>query len=483
MLVRVPALPSRLFFAVLSFIVASVLAPSIRAQQPNPPDPECKAADLDARFAFAKTADHQELVALEVRNISESTCSLGGGGGAMFNDSKQGHNIWTKECFDCTPAGKPNPEPYERSLALPPGGEAYRVYRWTTISTDVNSPCQDADWINTYINSDMYHGYLIIAPAFITKVCSSVQVSVYRLGSFVGSKPGESIPAEESREVKLTADKQDNFVGELIALHVDASNDGAPDRNSCLHLFVRVRSEKGETRFEEQRQPASCSNSAETPPNDTGRKEDLIRTDGFGMAAAGDYTIEVSELAGFTSDGIADMVTSNTLHLHFADASTLRREWSPLVRGLGIALNLDQREFPLGQDIHLHAALEDFKAKPVIFRADCSRPVTFQVFDARGQLIPSKGITPGYPTLELITCHGGRSQAFAKGEPIPLESTLREWGILPDHAGEYTLVATWNALSESEGPPPPDAIGKQLEVYAVVRSQPISFRIVAANNP
>jgi len=283
--------------------------------------------------------------------------------------------------------------------------------------------------------------------------------------------------------VKLTTDKQDNFVGELIALHVDASNDGAPDRNSCLHLFSRVRSESGDTRFEEQRRPASCSNSAEPPPNDTGRKEDLIRAHGFGMAPASDYTVEVSEFAGFTPEGIADMITSNPLHLHFADASTIKRDWSPLVRGLSIALNLDQREFPLGQDIHLHAAVEDFKAKPAIFWSDCSRPVTFQVFDARGQQIQSKGITPGYPTLELITCHGGWSKAFAKGEPVPMESTLREWGILPDHAGEYTLVATWHALSESEGPAPPDAIGKQLEVYAEVRSQPISFRIVAANNP
>jgi hypothetical protein len=139
---------------------------------------------------------------------------------------------------------------------------------------------------------------------------------------------------------------------------------------------------------------------------------------------------------------------------------------------------LDQDAYELGQDIHLHAVLEDFEATPVIYRSDCMRPVTFEVRDASGQLIKEKtGIATGYPTLQIMTCHGGMSLPFPKKEAFPMESTLREWGLLPDYPGNFTIVATWSALSECEQDPLPDALGRCLQSYAVVQSEPLTIHI------
>jgi hypothetical protein len=161
--------------------VAVVAALPAHAQDNQTPIVECKAADLDARFAFSRTADDHESVTIHLKNISQSACLLFGSG-PMFNDAKHGHNIWTRQCFECSPEGKPDLERQGHPLTLLSGAEAFQSYVWATVSAGEKAPCQDAGWINTYINADTQHQFLIIAPSLITKVCSDVHVSAFRLG-------------------------------------------------------------------------------------------------------------------------------------------------------------------------------------------------------------------------------------------------------------------------------------------------------------
>jgi hypothetical protein len=461
--------------ALLTFAVAglSLSIPACNAQVGNQSNPECTAADLDATFAFARTDDHYESIIFQVKNISNGVCTVRGGPGASFNDFRHGHNIWTESCFECGSTGDSNMERFSRVLELAPGAQAYRVDRWASSLIDAKSPCQEADGINTYVNSDMQHQYLIIAPTLITNVCSTVDVSGYRAGLF--GEPDATIAATEPI---LGTEKIINYPGELIVLHVAADNQGPLDKNSCPILFFRTRSERGDTRFEERFSRGACAGKV----NSAGMvSEDLAMTSGFGLAGAGSYSLDVSQLVGRSVAGMAVMRTSKPLQLHFADEASIKRDWSPIEDGIAIALNPDRDTYRVGQDIHLHVATQDFHATKTLYVEDCIRPVTIEVRDSLGNPIKSKGPTAGYPTLEILRCSGGRTMAFPKGKPVAWEPTLRELGILPDYAGEFTVVATWSALAESEAQIPPAGtvfLGRRLENYSVIRSLPVIFRII-----
>jgi len=470
------------------FVVGVLLAPllSARGQVATPSGRECKAADLDASFGLRRTADHHESVILHLKNISPTTCILRGGGpGSIFLNvslgpagSYAGMNIWTHECTECDADGKPNQERYDRVMALQAGGEAHKIYRWATESSDPKSPCMDADGMYTAVNSDVQQNLEVVAPEFISKVCSVVQVSAYRPGGGDDGGGAGSGGQANDREVALATDKANNFVEELIVLHITADNRGPLDKDGCPVLFFRVRSEKGATRFVQDARFHGCKTETAGTNDRMVVREDLIFANPFSMYEPGEYRLTLSELTGQAEDGRALMVTSPPLILHLADASILKRVWAPQIRGLSIAVNLDQADYELGQDVHLHAAVEDFDATPTIYRSDCERAVTFEVRDAGGHLVKQKNpVTPGYPTVVFMSCHVGMSFPFPKGKPFPIETTLREWGILPDQAGEYTVVATWNALRESPEPPPRNALGRSLDSYAVIRSQPVKFRI------
>lgn len=458
---------SALALLLLPLIALAWVAPAV-AQDGKVP--ECTAADLDVTFSFHRTSDHFESIVFHVHNISGRACVLQGGGpGAIFDDFKDGHNIWATLCFACTADGKQSEE-YGRVITLPAGGRAHKSYRWAAVSTDPKMPCLDADGLNTYINSDMNHEYLVIARSLITRVCSVVEVSTYALNA-EGSEHGDMPPGAGA--LKLTADKTDNIQGELVELHVEGQTPAAG--GACAPLFFRARAESGSTRFEER--DDACAKSADKTTNAVPLRADLHLNDGFGMTEAGNYTLEVSELAGWDVDGTALLARSKPLEMRFADPATLQRAWSPREKGLGIALNLDRELYEVGQDVHLHTVVEDFEAKPAIYSSNCSLAVSIEVRDAEGKLVPSRRFTPGYPIREIMTCHLGRTSLFAKHEPVPMESTLREWAMLPDQPGEYTVTATWTALRQVDGPIPKDSLGIPLEIYAVVRTQPVRFRI------
>jgi hypothetical protein len=175
---------------------------------------------------------------------------------------------------------------------------------------------------------------------------------------------------------------------------------------------------------------------------------------------------------------MAVMLRSDPLDLNILEESALKRDWSPSESGLRIAINLDRDTYSVGEDVHLHVATEDVSASKAIFWDDCVIPVRFEVWDAFGRQIKSRGPTDGYPTREFGgMCHHG-ALPFPKGKPVTWEHTLREWGILPDVPGEFTVVATWKAMADSDPRETgPHILRSALQNYAVVRSRTVTFRI------
>jgi hypothetical protein len=446
---------------------------------------KCKAADLNATFAFTTTDDGHQSVIFNVRNISSAGCLLRNGGVAGFGDLKLAHSIDTQSCFECDANGKPNFARLSRFLDLAAGAEAHSVYRWATASGDVNQPCEDVDDMSVYVDSnDQRHGYRIISESLITRVCSTVQISNFQDGS-LGLSDSEGLAAGQ-RAPTLTTDKTDNAPTELVVLHIGADTRGRLDKNFCPIIFLSTRSEDGETRFQELPWAQSCTNvgSAKFSPDGL-LKKDLIgpQSSTSGIGVPGKLTVTVSTLAGRTDAGLAVMLRSDPLNLRIVDESALKREWSPSESGLRIALNLDRDTYSVGEDVHLHVATEDVSASEAIVWNDCDIPVRFEVWDALGRQIKSRGPTNGYPTREFGgMCHGG-AIPFLKGKPVTWEHTLREWGILPDVPGEFTVVATWKAMAEpGTSDPKPHILRSALQNYAVVRSRAVTFRITKEHN-
>ena len=85
----------------------SIMSAALSFAQPSSPIPECKTADLDVTVQFLNDEPSDQVVALNFQNISEHSCILSGGIGAMFNDVRHGHNIWTKDCRNCSSEDRP----------------------------------------------------------------------------------------------------------------------------------------------------------------------------------------------------------------------------------------------------------------------------------------------------------------------------------------------------------------------------------------
>src|ERR1700678_2583761 len=112
---------------------------------------ECTAADLDASFKFTSNPPADQAVAINFRNVSELPCVLRGANGAMFNDVRNGHNIWTKECRNCSSDGN--------QLSVPPitlaiGETGHFLLHWKSASVDDCGECQEAGGFNTNVNND-----------------------------------------------------------------------------------------------------------------------------------------------------------------------------------------------------------------------------------------------------------------------------------------------------------------------------------------
>ena len=172
------------------------------------------------------------------------------------------------------------------------------------------------------------------------------------------------------------------------------------------------------------------------------------------------------------------MVASNVVHLKTLDPNTIPQTWSPESKGVAMSLSFDKATYPIGHDIPLRMAVENFSADADIISGElpCSAGFKFELRDSAGQLLtPSGG--------GFCTGHGAYAK-YPKGTVVPVRGfTLRGLGLLPSEPGKYTLVATWEAqIANPDGPAEApywvrDGQPSPFKPYAIVRSYPVTFNI------
>jgi hypothetical protein len=429
------------FAAISGFVLAFVsLRPIFATAQVTPSAvlPECKAADVDATFAFIESQDSESL-AVVYRNISRQACNPGGPIGPGFGNFREGHSVSTKDCFDCAQG-----EPYSGQMvqSLDRGAVAHVLYRWKSRNEE-SSSCAETGLLNTYVGRDTQHQFLVVAPSLITHVCSDVSVSSFLAGdvSNAGSGIGERL--------NLGIERNEHYRGEPFVLHVraeDANRALSLDEDSCPKLFLRTRASSGDTRFEEIRSRRTCkANSTGSAGRTLEIDMEGERTSAAGWLGLGDYTVQVALAGETTASGEVRMVASNVISLRFFDPAEVSWNWGARTNGAAVALNLDRDTFLRGEAIPLHIAREDFEAPQTIYTSECDE-VYVEARDAdMNRLTSGQGPT-------ICTGHGWPPQAFPKQRVVTKELRLtmfdllsgdRDIGLLPNFEGIYYLAVKW----------------------------------------
>ncbi len=437
---------------------------------------DCTAADVDASFKFTTNPPNNQAVAINFRNISKHSCVLRGGIGAMFDNFRQGHNIWTKDCRNCSSNGK--------EIAVPPltleiGESGHLLLQWANSPMDNSSPCQEADGVHANLNQ-IGPSYLVVAPSLLTRVCSVVRADSFLPGEF-GEKRDQGLDGSQgemkpSAKITLTSSGSTLYAGDtfsFLATVEDPSELLPIGERSCPFTFIQTRAADGGTAFEEITPNAKCT--ILPSANNSGRLITiLIRAPGLGVLyEPGATSVLIHALAGSAQAHDVAFVTSNKLDLNIVNPVTMPRTWGPEVMGVAVSLALDKEDYKIGEDVPLRIAVENFSAEKAIQRGEfpCGAGVTIEVRDSAGRVV-----TPHDARL-FCTGHGWTVN-HPKGKAFPvLGLTLQTLGMLPDHADTYTVVATWNALSHVEGAPGINN-SSLYEPYAVVHSMQATFRIV-----
>jgi hypothetical protein len=454
----------KVFVSILWWLLAACSASAGQSIQPMPP--ECPAVALDANLAFSNDPGYENTVAINYRNVSESACTLIGGAGAIFDNWHEGHNIWAKECRNCDASGKPQPAP---PLVLQPGESGYFLLRWRNVSEGTES-CIDADGFNT-------NDVTVVAPSLLSHVCSVVDERSFLPGIFSASRSdaGEGPkPAEVAYSIELTAPGSTLFAGDRFpfrALVNDPKGQLALDDRSCPILFVRTRDSHGFTTFQQISGFLKCKL---TSTLGVGRSIEVeMYAPGLGVLnMPGPTSIRFFMLVGPAQARDGALIASNALAMTIVDPATLPPAWGPEVGRLAVSLVLDKQEYPVGENIPLRINIENFGASQDIGSGElpCFAGLSIEVRDSAGSVVPWR--EPNW------RCTGhGRQTKYPVGKQFYVRGlTLSSAGALPDRPGNYSVMVIWNASSLSGQP---DKFGRRpLQPYAVVRSRPVSFRIL-----
>ena len=422
---------------------------------------DCQAAALDATLAFANPpGEHQ--VAINYRNISDAPCVMGGGTGAMFDNWHEGHNIWAKECRNCGSDGWEQPA---RSLVLAPGEGAYFLLRWKSVS-DGSEPCTDSDGFNT-------SNVTVVAPSLLDRVCSVVEERSFLLGFFGTSRPDSG--ADPGAQVELSAPDSVLYAGDSFPFRAvirDPKDQLVLDDHSCPVTFIRTRDASGGTMFH---QISGFSPRCRIVSFGAGRMIEMeLRAPGLGVLnIPGSTSVRFYVLTGPGDAREVALAASNSLQMKIVDPATLAPNWGPEAAGVAISLVLDKEAYKTGEDVPLRINLENFRATQEIGSGElpCGAGVTIDVRDSSGVPVPQHGL--GW----FCTGHGWQT-VYPLGKPVLVPRiTLGSVRLLPEHPGTYTVTATW----EVNGFVPGDTgreFGRPLQPYAIVHSQPTTFRVV-----
>jgi hypothetical protein len=372
--------------SVILFLIGTSLL-SARASLAQEISPDCSAADLDISCRFLNSPPN-ETVIVNLRNTSQRVCRLQPGTGIGFRDIRHGHTIWTTDCRNCDAAGKPQ---RKLPVAIAPGETAHLIVSWET--TPVGSiTCQEGGSFGFSVNRDSKHQYSVWAGSLLGDVCSVVRVDSYNAGAF--HLPADDLEPEGALKqsnvrIRLTPSGEVFYGDDAFWLDVDISDPDETlplDAHSCPTLLLRTRATDGTTSLLDTGVPCHVTE------NNEGRGRSIrskIWTMGQGGFAGAETRVELFALASAPHAPEVRMIGSNAVVLRRVDPSSIKREWGPQVSGLAVSLFLDKQEYPVGEDIPLRLAVENFLASGEIWSGEppCLAGLTFEVRDSKGNAV------------------------------------------------------------------------------------------------
>jgi hypothetical protein len=478
---RQPGSMRRVHWSPLALILLASCPPSAWASVPDVAAPDCSAADLDVSYQFVNQSANEQVI-VNFRNISQRPCTLRPGAGVSFADLRHGHSISTKECQNCDADGRANRwDP----ITVAVGATAYLVVSWEAAPVDGSGSCQEGGELNSYVNSDLKHGYSIWSRRLLRDVCSVVRFDSYFPGAFgeVNEQLGNDAQRKASVTINLTPSGEVYYADDSFWLYADISDPDEvlpPGEHSCPALLLRTRASDGTAVLEDADGRCRITPAGERPGRLI-RFEMSTRWEGA-LATRDEIRVELLALLGSSHAAQVEMASSNALTLHAVTSASLPRRWGPEVKGLAVSLSLDKETYVLGEDIPLRLAVENFSATADIVSGElpCSAGLTFDVRDSSGRAVQTPGNLP---------CRGhGWSQDYPRGKIVPVMGlTLEGQGGLPDQPGDYTVTAAWEARGQtnwetSVGPAVSAPPSMPQPPYAVVHSAQITFHVVRRLN-
>jgi hypothetical protein len=325
---------------------------------------------------------------------------------------------------------------------LNPGQAAQQTWRWRSNSPAADQPCIQPEWMGSPV--------LVAAPSLLKPVCSNIDISSWSVVDPLESLADAASPPDgQPFPFLLTANKSTYDAGErfFLRLSLDPASPIAAPAADCPKLYLRSRSPDGATRIDEMPPLAfkGCeTQQSEHEPGDWQSGFDVDSGANSRWSGIGEHTLQVFVMNGSPQDKEIRFAASNPLRFQIADPTTLARRWGPLTKGLRADITFDKSEFRAGEEIPLHAAVENLSSDLPVFSVDpvwdpCG-VVGIQIHDSRGNLLPGSAVFGSAP---ICMGHGRGPRLLEKGKIVSVEGRLGAFGGPQRPAGEYTIDLTW----------------------------------------
>jgi hypothetical protein len=401
----------------------------------GPATSDCPLADFDSQVHFLNGPGDYYATVIDRRNISNHAC--------IFDRPVMGANCVS----GLVRADQPESLKYEcvwtdHPFILYPGQVVRQGVRWRTTPPSGSGSC-----IQPMFGGGP--GVSVVAPTLTKKECSNREFSPFYLVTTSDSSSGAGQATDTSQTPKfdLTSDRNRYDGGEHFSVHVSLvqpASEALAQQASCPTLYLRHGSPDGAIRIDEVHPMAFEGCPLFVPghePVDWHSGFELYSTPSGGLIGFGEHTFQVLQLAGSLDDPQLLFATSNVLRVQIDDPSLIPRKWGTRARGVAVDITLDKDTFRVGEDVPLHLAVENFDAEsPIYGRAECGI-VRIEVRDADGQPLR---YDERFFDISICSGHGLGLVPYARGEILPLETSLRTEGWLPNRVGTYTVAVSWS---------------------------------------
>jgi hypothetical protein len=413
----------------------------------NLPVQPCVSDVLDTTFQAVQDSGQRYTLAINLRNVSTETCSLGNSPGGTGVDLPGGKAI--QVCYYCE---KDSPRPPETRIMLAPGESVYQTRSWATSSVADGVKCEspiDMRW--GYEPAENDSSFWLYSRSLLKPICSAVVTTNYTPGQFLSGRLATLPSGRGAPVIRWANDEAASYSREHIPLRVTVENPGHVlllDENSCPRLFVRTRdATPGRVIFSrltrvDELQGVTCRTEA---TGSAGRRFIVEFDASYTLKPKkndenkGEFTLDVSSLAEVKGRYLLAFTTP-TLHLSMVDGVPIKRNWGPSVHGARVSLNLDNDVFVVGSDIPLHIALEKTGSRETLSATD-------PYYDPPGADVEVRDLA-GHPILPgegVMWAGHGTCHSFLPGFIWPIELTLTKMGFRLS-PGFYSVVAVWRPI-------------------------------------